>query len=639
MWKQVRNNWKLVLIVAVAAFLLGLAISGNGDAGTTDAHSKPGHDHAHDTGATIWTCSMHPQIRMNEPGQCPICGMDLIPAADKETETGPRELKLSDTARKLAEIETAPIVRKPAIHEVRMVGKVAYDETREKTISAWIGGRIDNMFVDYTGAFVRKGDPLVSLYSPDLYAAQQELLQALKSDRERGTAVTRKRLVAARKKLQLLGLSRDQISRVETTGQLSTHVTIRSPLSGIVIHRGVVEGSYVKTGQPMYRVADLSQVWLELDAYESDIQWVREGQDVRFHVEAYPGRTFDGKVVFVDPILNPKTRTIRVRANVPNEAGLLKPDMFAHAVVEARLDERGEVTADGAGPADPLIVPASAPLITGTRAVVYVAVSDQPGVFEGREIVLGPRADGGYVVLEGLKEGDRVVVKGNFKIDSELQIQAKPSMMYAEGGAPMSGHNHGNMKMGAGKTSEKAPDMDAGQAKKDHAAGETDVDGTKPVIRSGPAREALDAVLTAYFEAADALSLDKADVAAQAGRKIAATLDGLSMNGMDPTLHKAWMPHHGKLQAAARLLAQSGTLDDARKAFKNLSDELVRLLGAVDYRGSHAVYRYHCPMAFDSKGADWLQETEGTANPYFGSKMFKCGSLEERIAEAAGGGK
>jgi len=634
MWSKLKNNWKLILITAFAAFFLGYVFSGSSS--STSPAPVVHTVESHGRGATVWTCSMHPQIRMNKPGPCPICGMDLIPATDQAGEAGPRQLKLSETAQKLAEIETAPVVRKAAVHKIRMVGKVDYDETREKTISAWIGGRIDRMFVNYTGAFVKKGDRLVSLYSPNLYAAQQELLQALKSDRERGTKVTGKRLEAVRRKLELLGLSKKQIFQVESRGTLSTHVAVRAPLTGIVVHRNVVEGSYVKVGEPMYRVADLSAVWLELNVYESDIQWVREAQKVKFHVEAYPGRTFDGQVVFVDPILDPKTRSIRVRANVPNKEGLLKPDMFVHAVVQAELNEMGQV-ADGSTKTEtlPLVVPASAPLLTGTRAVVYVAVPGKPGTFEGREITLGPRVDGGYIVLNGLKEGEKVVVKGNFKIDSELQIQAKPSMMYPAGGAPMAGHAGMNMGEKPDTARGSSPAKVSLETKSSSSSGVKSV-SSRPVIDADPLLSQVDAILKAYFEGADALSRDNAEKAKKAGKAIAKTLSGIDMGRMGQSLHLAWMPHHGRLKAATLKLAQSKSLDGARAAFRDVSNVLIETVKAVDYRGKLAVYRFHCPMAF-GEGADWLQQKDGTANPYFGSKMFKCGSLEEKLHEAAGG--
>jgi Cu(I)/Ag(I) efflux system membrane fusion protein len=437
---------------------------------------------------TWWTCAMHPQIRQPKPGKCPICFMDLIPVASEQAELGPRQIIFSQEAIKLMEIETSPVERKFVTAEIRMVGKVEYDESRIKEISAWVPGRIDRLYVDFTGILVSKGDHMVYLYSPQLLSAQAELLQAVKAVQESGSSsseLIRRSSVAtfeaAREKLRLLGLQKEQIEEIEKTGKATDHLTIYAPIGGIVIAKHANAGDYVETGAKIYTIADLSQVWIKLDAYESDMMWIRYGQDVEFSTEAYPGEIFKGKISFIDPMLNPMTRTVKLRVNVSNPDGRLKPEMFVRAVVRSKIAQSGKVMApDLAGkwicPMHPsvvktepgvcdicgmdlvtteslgyvkahelneamLVIPATAPLITGKRAVVYVRldVGEKP-TFEGREIVLGPRAGDYYLVKEGLAEGERVVTKGNFKIDSSLQIQAKPSMMNLEGQAGQIGH-------------------------------------------------------------------------------------------------------------------------------------------------------------------------------------------------------
>ena len=291
---------------------------------------------------------------------------------------------------------------------------------------------------------------------------------------------------AARDKLRLWGLSSEQIADIERSGKTSEQVTIFSPASGVVIHRNAQEGMYVDTGTRIFTVADLDAVWVQLDAYESDLQWLRYGQTVNFTTEAYPGERFRGVVSFIDPVLNPQTRTVNVRVNVDNKDGRLKPEMFVRAEVFAQFASHGrifdesligkwvspmhpEIIKDEPGQCDicgmdlvpaeslgyasagkshggaPLVIPATAALLTGTRAVVYVEQpeADRP-TYVGREVVLGPRAGDSYVVESGLSEGDLVVVSGNFKIDSALQIQAKPSMMNPEGGGSGGGHDHGS---------------------------------------------------------------------------------------------------------------------------------------------------------------------------------------------------
>lgn len=473
----------LVLIFAAGYIARGL---------TTGKEKKPGAAKEVQTKPASaqqwWTCSMHPQIRQPKPGKCPICAMDLIPVAMEEAQATARQIVFSEDALKLMEIQTTPVERKFVEAEIRMVGKVEYDESRVKEIAAWVPGRIDRLYVDFTGTLVSKGDHMVYLYSPQLLSAQAELLQAVKAIKETSgaTELIRRSSIAtaeaAREKLRLLGLQEQQIEEIEKTGQPTDHLTIYAPIGGIVIAKHANAGDYVETGKGIYTIADLSQVWVKLDAYESDIDWIRYGQDVEFTAEAYPGETFKGRIAFIDPVLDPMTRTVKLRVNVANPDGRLKPEMFVRAVVRSKVAGAGmvmdedmagkwicpmhpSVVKTAPGKCDicgmdlvtteslgyvvakepneaPLVIPASAPLITGTRAVVYVRLEGQEKpTFEGREIVLGPRAGDYYLVKEGLSEGEKVVTKGNFKIDSALQIQAKPSMMSPKGGKMEQGMN------------------------------------------------------------------------------------------------------------------------------------------------------------------------------------------------------
>jgi len=482
-------RWGIGVVLLATGFALGYMVS---SAPRSDAADEA-HVHAEAPKAQKWYCSMHPQIIRDRAGLCPICEMQLIPMPENlAADSAPRELVVSEAAAKLMDVQTAPVERRFVANEVRLVGKVQYDETRVKYITAWVAGRLDRLYVDFTGTTVRKGDHLVYLYSPELISAQAELLQGVKASRNaaettsdylaRSVAST---LQATREKLRLLGLTPGQIEEIEQSGEPVTHLTIYSPIGGVVIHKMVNEGMYVSTGTQIYTVADLSQVWVKLDAYESDLPWIRYGQEVQFATEAYPGQTFTGRASFIDPMLDPMTRTVKVRVDVPNADGRLKPEMFVHAVVRSRIAQSGKVmdpdlagkwicpmhpsvvksepgTCDICGmdlvtteslgyvAADapeqpPLVIPATAPLITGKRAVVYVKKPDTAvPTFEGREIVLGSRAGDYYVVESGLAEGEQVVTNGNFKIDSALQIQAKPSMMNPEGGVMPAGHQHGS---------------------------------------------------------------------------------------------------------------------------------------------------------------------------------------------------
>jgi Cu(I)/Ag(I) efflux system membrane fusion protein len=604
-----------------------------------------GHEHVHLDEKTVeqapawWTCSMHPQIRQPNPGKCPICFMDLIPLTAEEGDIGERQITFSQEAIKLMEVQTTPVVRKFVEAEIRMVGKVDYDETRVKNITAWVPGRIDRLYVDFTGITVNKGDHMVDLYSPELISAQAELLQALKAagDIKENSSDLMKRttlatLEAARDKLRLLGLKQSQIDKIENAGEPVTHITIYSPMGGIVIDKQATEGMYVNTGTPVYTIADLSRLWVKLDAYESDLPWVRYGQEVEFSTEAYPGQVFKGKISFRDPILNAKTRTVKVRLNVDNPDGKLKPGMFVKGVLRAKVAQGGavmepelagkwicpmhpSVVKDQSGICDicemdlvtteslfttlnepnepPLVIPATAPLITGKRAVVYVRIPDtNKSTFEGREIVLGPRAADYYLVRQGLTEGEIVVTNGNFKIDSALQIQAKPSMMSAQ-----SSHKHEIFEV---------PDE---------------------------YRKQLWEVVEKYLLLQDALASDDKQGAARAADETLEALSTVEMSLLNGNAHNAWMANNTKMKAALDKIKEANAIEPMRKEFEGLSKELIAVVGQFGVYEDKTLYKFNCPMAFNDKGANWLQKDEDIRNPYFGPSMLKCGQVIEVIGK------
>jgi len=483
-----------IAVLAVIAFLVGYFFRSLSQQPATGVEQGLSSHPASSQEQAWWTCSMHPQIRQPKPGKCPICFMDLVRASSSGGDIGERQILFSEEAIKLMEIETTAAERKFVTAEVRMVGKIDCDETRVKHITAWVPGRIDRLYVDFTGTRVNKGDHMVYLYSPELLSAQAELLQAVKAveNLKAGSSELIGRsilatLEAAREKLRLLGLTTDQIEQIEKTGKPVDHLTIYAPIGGVVIEKHRTEGTYVNTGTEIYMIADLTHLWVKLDAYESDMMWIRYGQEVEFTTEAYPGEVFKGRLSFIDPVLNAKTRTVKLRVNVENRDGKLKPEMFVRAVVRSKIAQGGLVmdpemagkwicpmhpavvktesstcdicgmdlvTTESLGYVEanaskeaPLVIPASAPLVTGTRAVVYVQLPDsEKPTYEGREVVLGPRAGDYYIVKSGLAEGETVVTNGGFKIDSAMQIQAKPSMMNPEGGAVPGHHHRGDVK-------------------------------------------------------------------------------------------------------------------------------------------------------------------------------------------------
>ncbi len=591
---------------------------------------------------TLYVCSMnisyHPYFSSTDPETpCGYCGMQLIPAAEDEAAGGdPTLTVISETAQKLMQIETSPVESRFPTADVDMLGKIDFDQTTLKYITAWVPGRLDRMFVDTTGVPVRQGDHMVELYSPELLSAQTELLEAIRASAELADSsvdIVRDRTEAtigiARDRLKLWGLTDEQVAEIERRGQASDRMTIYAPSGGIVIDKGAEQGMYVKVGSRLYTIADLSRLWVILDAYESDLMWLRYGQQVTFTSVATPGETFDGTISLIAPVLDARTRTVKIRVNVDNSDGKLKPGMFVKASVRATVAASGRVMAEslagkyicpmhpsviadspGVCPicgmdlvttesmgyetptpgATPLVIPATAVLWTGKRAVVYVQVADKDKpTFQWRVVELGARAGDVYIIAQGLAEGERVVTRGAFAIDSERQLKAKPSMM-----------NSG----GATVPVDKPPTHHHGAAPK--------ADLAEP-----PAQ-----LFDAYFQVQQALATDSVDGALEA----AAAMKEAATDRSDET----WNEHVAKVRDILDRIATTHDIATMRREFEPLSETMLAMARRFGPPGK-TIYLLHCPMAFDNRGADWLQPNDQTLNPYFGSAMPRCGSVKETL--------
>ncbi|HLA41595.1 MAG TPA: efflux RND transporter periplasmic adaptor subunit, partial [Candidatus Glassbacteria bacterium] len=360
-----------------------------------------------------------------------------------------------------------------------------------------------------------------------------------------------------------------------------------------------------------YTVADLSRLWLQLEAYESDLPWLAVGQAVKFTTESYPGESFSGTVRFIDPVVDPAKRTVRVRVEVPNANSRLKPDMFARSTVDASPAGIDKSKA-------PLVIPASAPLITGKRAVVYVEVAGKENVYEGREVVLGPRTGDYYIVRDGLAEGEMVVVNGNFKIDSALQILAKPSMMSPAGGAPAPGHGHAGQQA-----------ADPGNSAVEHSAAshQTEPAGQAPLMF----REQLTDLYHVYFAMQESLSRDVFNDFSSMVAAFTNALGNVDMTALAGDAHKRWMDSLNRLKEMAAGLAAAGDIEEARSQFAPLSEILIDVFKSYGAAGPGSVVFFHCPMAFNNQGASWLQAGGKAANPYLGSKMVGCHDIVDTL--------
>ncbi len=560
-WQKLKTNpWVRYGGILLLGLLLGYLFFGGGEKEVDPA------EHNHATEGTTWTCSMHPQIRQDKPGQCPICGMDLIPLA-KDGGAMSDDIVLSLDAVKLSGIQTSPVARGNLGQSIRLTGKVVADERKLTSQTAHFPGRIERLLVSFEGEQVRAGQVVAEMYSPELVAAQRELLETAKYKDSQPALYE-----AARRKLLRWKLSETQINRIVERGEVSERLPVHADVSGVVTSRQVARMDHVTEGQVLFEIADLSTVWVEFDAYEQDLSALRVGQPIRFSVAGVQSDSFAANIQYIDPVLDPLTRTANVRVTLANRGGKLRPGMFATGVVQAR-----PVSQD-----DGLLVPRSAVLWTGTRSVVYVEVENQPEpTYRLREIDLGPVVGAFYRVDNGLSEGERVVSNGAFTVDAAAQLQQKPSMMNPESTAPT--------------TSLPTPAQISGKA---------------------PAN--LSDILLAYDAVKEALIASDASRAAAAAEKLMATVH----KAPSGTIPSSWHKLIGQISGSKDLAAQ-------REAFAQLSVDLIAL---VQKHGSkNTLYVAHCPMAFDDRGADWLSRTAQISNPYYGEAMLRCGEVLDTL--------
>ena len=647
---NILKNNKITIGLILIAFFLGLWIP-NGDSTAKVATNNESHS----SETQVWTCSMHPNVQLPESGQCPICFMDLIPLESESGSLQPNQLSMSESAMKLASIETIPAAYGIAKMEIHLSGKVEYDESRIRNITAWVPGRLERMFVDYTGITVNKGDHMMELYSPEVYTAQEELIQARKlvesssGQSAFGQKNVKATLAASREKLRLMGLLDKQIKKIESSESPTNLITVYSPMTGVVIQKNGVEGAYVKTGTNIYTIADLSRVWVIFDAYESDLPWLAFGQNITFSAEAIPGETFKGHIAFIDPVLDAKTRTVKVRMNVQNPDGLIKPGMFVQGTIQATLDGDGkainpelankwicpmhpEVVRDQKGDCEvcgmdlvksesmgivhtaghqheSLLIPASAVLKTGNRAIVYVKIPGGEPTFEGREVVLGSRVGDQYIVKSGLKAGELVVKKGNFKIDSAMQIAAKPSMMNPSGGPSGMGHNHGGSM-----PSKQIHTMENYES-------------------TAPFQKAKSLIIDAYFISQAALVKDdfKESKTALFAMNIVLLATIPKSFDLSEKATEKWNEIRDKLISDTEHAQHWKSIDEVRLSFNGVSQSMLVLEQSFGHESEESYYEIFCPMAFNKTGASWLSKEKDVNNPYFGASTLKCGEVKREF--------
>lgn len=535
-----------------------------------------GHDHGGETAAEMWTCSMHPQIMQPEPGDCPICGMDLIPAANSGGGAGIGEFTMTENAMALANIRTMTIDGEAGTgDDLKLSGRIEISEEEIAVQVAYFAGRIEELNINFTGEEVNRGELLATIYSPELVAAQQELLTAARL-KDKQAALYR----AVKNKLKLWKLSDEQINAIETSGEVRENFPVYATVTGTVTEKLVQEGDYVSQGQPLFKIADLGSVWAVFDAYENEISGVEEGQEILITTNAYPSKEFEATVSFVDPVLNTSRRTVEVRAELQNENGLLKPGMF----VQGKLQNAASEASEGR-----VIIPKSAVLWTGERSVVYVKTNAATPTFEMREVTLGRAMGESFEVISGLSEGEEIVVNGTFTVDAAAQLQGKRSMM----------------NQSPGKVENPTPmQMDLPEGFESKFA----------------------TVLDEYFRIKNAFVESDVEEAKSAAVQMLKEMQNLDVS----KLGKMERSHVERIVEMLEAIAENDILENQREHFRILSENIIPLTSNLAQL-EKKMYVMNCPMANNNMGADWLSLSPEVRNPYFGEAMLTCGDVVKEI--------
>lgn len=597
----------VMLALFVVALIVGAAFSGSLRSGYSqakaalldlDRESEGGSGEGGDR--QYYTCGMHPWIVLPEPGDCPVCQMDLVPI-DPAKFTG--EIAIDPVVVQNMGIRVEAVTTGPVTRSIRTVGSIEYDERHIRDVNVKVAGWIEELHADHVGQSVERGQPIFELYSPQLYQAQEEYLIAWRGSQRggaesHGETAGASMLRSARTRLEYFDITEDQIEALRQRGQAAKTMTIRSPHRGTVIEKHAHEGMKIDSGMRVYRIADLSKVWVMVTLYEQQLPYVMEGQEATMRLSYVPDRTFEGRVIQVYPFMESGTRQAKVRLEFDNPDGLLKPGMYANVELKGTLAEEAA------------LAPRSAIIDTGQRQVAFVSLGG--GKFEPRDVKLGAETDGDRVqVLEGLEPGEKVVISGQFLLDSEARMrEALVKMIEGE--------------------------MAAEQAPETPVAGE-------PVLDDLPADavEHLTAALDAYFAIGQALAVDSTDNVAHSARRLAASMERLAATEIPDRPH-FWHEREERVTAIGRrtqALAEAETIEDARFRYAEVSDAFAALVEATGVPGRYGqtVEKLRCPMFPDTDSSSvWLQPAGDARNPFMGQRMPGC--FDQRLALPTVGG-
>ncbi|MFN3195296.1 MAG: efflux RND transporter periplasmic adaptor subunit [Chlorobiota bacterium] len=560
-------------IITVLALVVGLGLGWVFFAGESP---EPKNDNSEET-AEFWTCSMHPNVRSQEPGDCPLCGMDLIPAISGGSEVDNSAITLSDNQIRIANISTIKVGSSSTNSFVTLSGKIEIDERKKFTQPSHFSGRVEQLNVNYTGATVSSGQKIASIYSPELVLMQRELLSAYKEKEfnpDLYNSIVRK---LKRKKVH-----DEQIKKIIESGEVEERFDLYSHYSGVVTNLFISNGDHVSMGAPIIELANLNNLWVEFDAYESDLAEVEIGDIIEFEVPAYPNKKFKSRINYIDPLINNDTRTAKVRGSISNSSGLLKPKMLVSGTVNSSSDS------------ETIIIPKSAVLWTGERSIVYVKVPNtDEHIFEAREVKIGKLTDAGYPVLNGLEMGELIATSGAFSIDAAAQIAGKKSMMTMEGGKKK------NKKTKHKHKTEKKNSVD------------------------------LSGMLPNYMELQEAF----VDTDLPKAKEIAKKYANYIINNILNSNELKQSDYEQEVESIVDLskgIAEDNDIEKARKKFSNISVLMIDIIDATKSYNDK-LYVMKCPMATVGDSAVWLSKTKKVLNPYYGDKMLNCGFVKREI--------
>lgn len=581
-----------IYFITFSAFLFACSNGKNGDEHSEHEHGK---EHA---STTKYTCPMHPQVIQDGPGECPICGMDLVPV--NKGDANSNHLMLNDSQIKLANITTQKAITQSIGQSVVVNARLVENEELTEVISSRAGGRIEKLFVKETGRTVKKSEPLYELYSETVLTLQKEYLLAKEQYELLGA--TEKRyasfLKAAERKLLLYGLSPDQISKLGQTKNIQPRITFLAPVSGVVTEISVAEGQYVPEGGALYRIEDISKLWVEAELYPSETELVKTGDKINVNINGFESSPVEATITFLSPEYRSNTQITIVRAAINNPDMKYKPGMQARVIFSHSSKKA-------------LTVPVDAVIRDGKGTHLYVQKGKN--TFKPQMVKTGMEDFDRVEIIEGINEGDTIVVSGAYLLYSEIVLK--------KGANPMAGHDHGGMQMDS-KQMEGMEMRDEATTSKDEARMNTAVD---PEFS-----RQLAAVLKSYLEVKDALVASDAESASTKINNVSSSLSKVDMNLLKGNAHMKWMENLNRMNESVKVIKASKNTEEQRASFSRLTEALYASIKTFNVPGLQLYYQF-CPMAFDNKGAYWISSEEEISNPYFGEQMLRCGETKETL--------